>query len=670
MSRRRADNSATFTLFPFLAVLLCTMGALVILLVAMSHVAEETAAEEHAEAQRLAAEAVDTEEQVELRGQLEEVERFHADAQRLRKQASEQLEREQAALAQAEDHIRRMQDDLERLELAAQELFALKGEHFDDQRMAEDELRRLKELIEETEREIEELEREAAQQTKKSYAVVPALNEGIAGTHRRPVYLECRADGVYIQPEGVRLVEEDFYKPIEVSSPLAAALRAANKHLTHKRGDDGVPYPLLIVRPEGVDYYRVAHRVISSIEYDFGFQAVAADWDVAYPAPDPVMADQMARAIDIARAERAQLARAAPQLFRRDQPSRAMSVGGGLTARRSDSLGGNPFEGITVPAGALPSSSFNAGSAQSTGSSHDPGGAGSGGYAAGGGAYPPMSYPGPTANPSGSEALPSAGGNANQQADGGAYGQPYGGPTPTAQAAVGGPGSSGAAGHGKQGDGRQTSPSSTSPSNASLAGDGGASSGVSSNAAASSSGSQARLGSSGPDTAQRSEAGSASQVAANTSSTTASRAPSGAAERQRGDSAGRSQASNASKPQGSGVPITRGIRLIVRNDRVAILDSDRDLRGGDPMLTGRTVELTGPTAEHAQEVVESLRQHAESWGIAGEGLYWRPVLRVTAGPNSTTRAEELATVLEASGIAVRRDTATNEPAGGARGPVR
>ena len=44
MSRHRpVDNSATVSLFPFLAVLLCTMGALLVVLVAVSRSARETA---------------------------------------------------------------------------------------------------------------------------------------------------------------------------------------------------------------------------------------------------------------------------------------------------------------------------------------------------------------------------------------------------------------------------------------------------------------------------------------------------------------------------------------------------------------------------------------------------------------------------------------------------
>ncbi len=101
----------------------------------------------------------------------------------------------------------------------------------------------------------------AAQQNpdtkKNTYAVVPYLGKN--GTRRRPIYIECRGDGVIIQPEGIRLTEEDFQGPMGPGNPLAAALRAAREHLAAQQKTSGgpieEPYPLLLVRPDGIAAY-------------------------------------------------------------------------------------------------------------------------------------------------------------------------------------------------------------------------------------------------------------------------------------------------------------------------------------------------------------------------------------------------------------------------------
>ena len=85
------------------------------------------------------------------------------------------------------------------------------------------------------------------------YAVVPY--EGPNQTHRRPIYIECRDDAVVLQPERIGLTDSDFEGPLGPGNPLAAALRAAREYMLAQRDFDpqvGEPYPLLLVRPEGI----------------------------------------------------------------------------------------------------------------------------------------------------------------------------------------------------------------------------------------------------------------------------------------------------------------------------------------------------------------------------------------------------------------------------------
>jgi hypothetical protein len=44
----------------------------------------------------------------------------------------------------------------------------------------------------------------------------------------------------------------------------------------------------------------------------------------------------------------------------------------------------------------------------------------------------------------------------------------------------------------------------------------------------------------------------------------------------------------------------------------------------------------------------------ESWGIAADNGYWKPVLRVSVGPGGDARFEELRMLLDRSGLVVER----------------
>ena len=134
---------------------------------------------------------------------------------------------------------------------------------------------------------------QAARNRPRSYAVVPY--EGPNQTRRRPVYLECRADDVVLQPEGIVFSEADFDGPPGPGNPLASALRAAREYLgqrvrregglrTAARDAAGEPYPLLLVRPSGIAAYYAARGAMKSWGSEFGYELIGDDWKLAVPA--------------------------------------------------------------------------------------------------------------------------------------------------------------------------------------------------------------------------------------------------------------------------------------------------------------------------------------------------------------------------------------------------
>ena len=115
------------------------------------------------------------------------------------------------------------------------------------------------------------------------------------------------------------------------------------------------------------------------------------------------------------------------------------------------------------------------------------------------------------------------------------------------------------------------------------------------------------------------------------------------------------------KPQKSS-PIRRTIRVEVRENQLAILP-DEAPNGAQP-VAGKIVPLQGDTVQSLDEFVKQVRDQIEGWGIAGNGLYWRPVVILKVAPDGTRRAGDLARLLRNSGLELRNEeTAANVPAG-------
>ncbi len=610
--RGRSENAAS--LFPFLAVLLCTMGAMVVLLVAMAHVARDKA-EQQAEAQAALAQAADTPEQQLARQRLAEAQTYRDRLGKVRSQAAAQLEEEQTKLTGIEDHIRRLQDEVETLRTEAMELIALEEEHYDDQAMAEQELERLQELTKMLTDEIVELEEQAAGRQRR-YAIVPMRDEA-TGTHRPAVYFECRADGVLLQPEGIKLTREDFLPPVHVSSPLAAAVRTIKQYYAdHPEargvGEAGLPYPLLVVRPDGISAYHAARAVLESINDEYGYQPVAEEWPLEYEAPNPMLAEQVAAAIELARAEREQLAEAAPQLFRRGNAGWAWSHGrrGGGGSSHGSLLGSSQGDGGGDGGSDNPFANVNFGSAGAPGMEEQ---GGASGYAEGNEAVATGEAP--------------ALGSAEEQTEQTAGQYRENSSSQSTAYALGESPSGDASGEGSLGA-EQVASSDTvaaSPEEGPAEGPAGQGGGSSREAGA---------------TASASAQADAQAQAASSQATPSATAGNSSEE---GDG-------EAEEDGRSGIPIRRTIELAVDADQIVF-------------PSGETIEFVGPTRTHAPQVAAALKRHAGSWGIAGQGFYWKPSLILNTAANGQARANELAQLLRGAGIKVSKQPAANTALG-------
>ncbi len=254
MRRRRSSTGDEVTLFPFLAVLICTMGSLIVLLVVMVQQAKATAANRTRE--RAQRQQVVADEAGEIQVQVEDL-RWRIEVMQVsRQKTADDLRTRETELSYLEDEIRQLRGRLDRAAQEAEQIAQLAERESDDQVSAREQRDRLREQL--------DYAREALAQARRqfkdgqhSYALVPY--HGNSGTRRRPIYIECTSDRVILQPEGVELFGEDFREPLTDDNVLASALRAQREYFADAtRNRDDPPYPLIIVRPDGAHAYAAA----------------------------------------------------------------------------------------------------------------------------------------------------------------------------------------------------------------------------------------------------------------------------------------------------------------------------------------------------------------------------------------------------------------------------
>ncbi len=676
-------NSDTVSLFPFLAVLLCTMGALLVLLVVLAQKAKEQALDDVvSQAQATprdlpAADQAAAEEAKQLAQQLQQLHRYQQQLASLRAEAEAKQRDSQLRLSHLEEHTRRLEHELARLYLASEQLKATEKTQIVDQKQADHELVRLKELIEEGQQELEKLRQDS--HGKRSYAIIPY--RGPRGTARRPIYVECSSEGVVIQPEGIRLTAKDFIAPFDSGNPLAKALRAARELLNDRAAKMGEseppdPYPLLVVRPDGIEQYAAARTAIESWDADFGYEFINDQWSLQYPESDPELAQAMRHAVMQGRERIAMLIQAAPRRYGRlglSTPSGRHATGG------SGQMAGNAH-------GTSTGSGWDTTNTQSTSSQAAANQAGSMGGLAGGNAERDAKWgagaqPGKgTGTTAGHTTLSGSPGTrslqaqdqatgdlaANGQLGGFSSGQGTRNPSPgsdytetATQGAYAGSTYTGSTSRGSTNDlgrygepippgagtgSQPTGPQTASPGNATQF-----------------AASEARGGQAGsPGTSSATTSGGSSFGSSSTQNSSASRGGPSSAQASGGIHSTSNSPNNGSgssgnslafqKPEQDAVPIRRPIQVVIRQDRIVILQSRQ--ADENTASNGSMISLNQPTRQVMEEFVKALRKHMNDWGLAGNGLYWRPVLHLNVGPRGQQQATRLTPLLESSGIEI------------------
>ncbi len=341
MSRSRAASHGV-NLLPLLDVLLCTMGTLIVVLGVVNREARLHPTKHMSG--KAAAVAAHNQELADAR---EDLELYIRQLSTAREKTLADLETARVRLSGIEDHSRQMEDQLRNLGAAGKQL-----ESTDDQKDRErdalrSEVMQLNARRLQLEKDLQKARADAANR-KPLFAVVPF--EGVYQTSRRPIYIECRGDSVILQPEGIAFTPTDFMGPGGPGNPLAAALRAAQEYWRQAPapapGIPNEPYPLLLVRPDGIIAYYLVRDAMSSWDAEFGYEMIGADWKLDFPMqPEPRLKEMETRAVAEARDRLQWLAQNSPETFGRKSKTqyRMSSIRGGVARDGGPSLGNDPF---------------------------------------------------------------------------------------------------------------------------------------------------------------------------------------------------------------------------------------------------------------------------------------------------------------------------------------
>jgi uncharacterized membrane protein YgcG len=738
--RTRSQDGPGISLFSFLAVLICTMGALVPLLLIITRTARTQA--EAAAIKRLAAQGT------ELKTRREDAQWQSEQLKKSRARAEGVLADVRLELGHLEDHSRRLRDQLARYQTTIRDLEAAGSSGQTRLSQSQSDLERLQAQIGAARQQLAQAHQAVAGR-RQSYAVVPY--EGPNQTHRQPIYLECREDAVILQPEGIRLTQPDFEGPLGPGNPLAMALRAAREYLLARRDFDpkiGDPYPLLLVRPEGIGAYYAARAAMKSWGFDFGYELVDDNWKLAYPPPDPRLAETMRQVIATARADQARLIASAPREYgSRPKVTYHASAYGGFVAEGDSSDDSGPGY---RPAGAAGAVAENRGAG--AGGTGMGGGSGSGGGPAAGGGGQGGSSTGVNPYDSALRGLGGTGGAVGGGGSGGGGGGSGGGGgaggvggTGVGAGGVGGTGVGagggggtgvGAGGGGGSGGGPALVgnglgggtgalsatgggfPGGTmSPGGSPVAGSGGSGGTATAGNGYGTAGNPSGVASTNPSGGASTNP---SGVASTNPSGGAATSPSGQsnaataggrAERPDGYVVGqplreqpapppsRDGQTSADAPQGhplrpgeweptpdpppkkhddkddkdddspsskhskkqkkrdadwgvrdarpGSVAVTRSIRVECHGDRLVVVSE----RGPD---FSKVIPLGQRTSSAVDPLISAVWEQMDSWGIAGRGMFWRPVLHVYVAPDADRRFTELSRLLDGSGVTLER----------------
>ncbi len=161
------------------------------------------------------------------------------------------------------------------------------------------------------------------------------------GTTRRPIFIECSAAGIRFLPEDILITAKDLEGFTTKANPIAAGTgalinywNAINLKQRNPRNEPE-PYVLILVRPEGIVAYYVALRMLEPIRTSQGYELIEESTVLKLPDVDSGAKTACQTAVSRLFAERENIARSALMT------GSGGSVFGGAAGRRGSGGGGS-----------------------------------------------------------------------------------------------------------------------------------------------------------------------------------------------------------------------------------------------------------------------------------------------------------------------------------------
>ncbi|HAB12046.1 MAG TPA: hypothetical protein DCE47_10185, partial [Planctomycetaceae bacterium] len=328
MTTRRVGNPVS--LFPFLAVLVCAMGALIFLLLVVTR---QIRAEVRAEAIRDARQdtVADTlpapsqalqpppavvEEKPDPLADIDDVSPAAVDWNRMIDKLHSRYRDDVRALKEARLEIRKaelreaeIRAELRRVQKAGEADATEGGKLVTGLNRLRNRAEKLRRELAQQRRGIRDRKAKAASMESR-YAFLPL--DSVNGTRRRPIFIECHSDRIEFASEKIGLTADDLDGYTRQANPLLAGVRALVGYWSSQdlqRTDNsktGVedPYVLMVVRPGGIHAYYIARKLLRQLETPIGYELVPEKMTLAWPDRDVTAALVCRKAVDRAVARR------------------------------------------------------------------------------------------------------------------------------------------------------------------------------------------------------------------------------------------------------------------------------------------------------------------------------------------------------------------------------
>ena len=319
MARKQHHNS--ISLFPFLAVLVCAMGSLILLLLVMTHkIRQDQNAEidrwQIAAAVSTPAEKPDRSAEIaDLEAQLGALQNSVRDRQTHRDALRAGVEEQRQRVQTLEDQLETLQglltdttkkstplkvestvNDTDRLR--ATETALLRQLDDSEQALLKKQLQLTREEAESNQAALVLHERNSAlvslraqvndaQKTLSATSGTATLLEftNSTGTTRTPIVIDVTEQGFEILPNGIRISLKDMEGFPVRDNPLLSVVLTAHRHRARNSLVDE-PYVLLLVRPQGCLPFYGAQRVLKEAHIHYGYELLEPEHEVVAGEPD------------------------------------------------------------------------------------------------------------------------------------------------------------------------------------------------------------------------------------------------------------------------------------------------------------------------------------------------------------------------------------------------